>query len=38
MALLLIAFLKLLAYSYNNKAHIVGYSIGKLLIDLEIEK
>ena len=35
MALLLIAFLKLLAYSYNNKAHIVGYGVGELLMDLE---
>jgi len=32
-ALLLITFLKLLAYSYNNKAYIVGCGVGKLLID-----
>jgi len=38
MALLLITFLKLLTYSYNNKAYIVGYSVGKLLIDLGIEE
>jgi hypothetical protein len=30
---LLIAFSKLLAYFCNNKAHIVGYSVGKSLVD-----
>ena len=36
--LLLITFLKLLTYSYNNKAYTVDYSAGKLLIDPRIGK
>jgi len=35
MALLLIIFSKLFTYSYDNKAHTVGYSAGKSLVNLK---